>query len=187
MLIVGIDYSMSCPAVYVGNGSEKFLDGTSHFLTGMKKYEGRFLECIHGDPHRDWTDPMERYNNIALWTLSCFGGLPDLVVLEDYSMGSKGTVFNIGENTGILKYHLWKSKIPLEKVPPTVLKKFWTGKGNSDKVKMYEKFKEEQALDLCQPFSWRSINIGSPIGDIVDAFALYRYGLKILVDRGVSL
>ena len=32
----------------------------------------------------------------------------DVISIEDYSMGSRGRVFHIGENAGILKYRLWK-------------------------------------------------------------------------------
>lgn len=181
MLVVGIDYSLSCPSVYVGTGSERFLDGTSHFLTANKKHVGKFLN-IEGTMHQEWNDPSQRYDQIARWSMSCFGGIPDAVFLEDYAMGAKGKTFNIGEHTGILKHHLWKSKIKLFTVPPTVVKKFWYGKGNANKNLMYQKFLEEQKLDLCQEFSWKSAEIGSPIGDTVDAFALYRYGLKFLID-----
>jgi hypothetical protein len=173
---------MSAPSVYVGSGSERFLDGTSHFLTNAKRHEGEFGN-ITGTAHKDWIEPLDRYNNIALWAMSCFGGVPDLVVLEDYAMGASGKVFNIAENTAILKYHLWKSKIRLVTVAPTQLKKWYQGKGNANKTAMYRKFTEFEGVDLCKLFSWKSAEIGSPIGDIVDAFALYRYGVENCIDK----
>lgn len=59
--------------------------------------------------------------------------LPDLVVYEDYSMGSKGKTFHIGELGGVLKLAIYERKIPILLVPPSSLKLFATGKGNADK------------------------------------------------------
>ncbi len=48
-------------------------------------------------------------------------------LLEGYSFGSKGKVFHIAENTGILKYKIHNMGVPLEVIPPTTVKKFATG------------------------------------------------------------
>jgi Holliday junction resolvasome RuvABC endonuclease subunit len=58
----------------------------------------------------------------------------DLVVIEGYSFGSKGrAVFNIGELGGVVRLSLWEEGIPYVDIPPTCLKKFATGRGNSSK------------------------------------------------------
>lgn len=72
------------------------------------------------------------------WMDYAFGRLvdsvqPTNVVYEDYSMGSKGKTFHIGEMGGVLKVNLWRRGIDIILVPPTNLKMFATGKGNADK------------------------------------------------------
>jgi len=61
---------------------------------------------------------------------------PEYVVYEDYSMGSRGKVFHIGELGGVLKLYLWRVGIGMIMVPPSSLKLFVTGKGNADKSTM---------------------------------------------------
>ena len=90
-------------------------------------------------------------------------------------MGSKGKVFHIAENTGILKYTLYKNKVKYATVPPTVVKKFASGKGNSKKEQMYEAFIKETGTDLIKLLSYEK-QLGNPITDIVDSFYLAKYG-----------
>ena len=44
-----------------------------------------------------------------------------------------GRVFHIAENTGVLKYKLWKAGKPLEVIPPTTIKQFATGEATHQK------------------------------------------------------
>lgn len=58
----------------------------------------------------------------------------DLVLIEDFSFGSKGrAVYQIGGLQFMVRHYLWKSGIPYCLVAPSQLKKFATGKGNADK------------------------------------------------------
>jgi crossover junction endodeoxyribonuclease RuvC len=76
----------------------------------------------------------DRYDDISNWAINITQKHDvDNVILEGYSYGSTGKVFNIAENTAILKYNLWDSRIPFLIVPPTTIKKFATGKGNANK------------------------------------------------------
>ena len=103
----------------------------------------------------------------------------DKVLLEGYSYGSTGKVFHIAENTAILKYNLWDEQIPFSIIPPTVIKKFATGKGNANKEKMYEEFvKENPGVDLRSDLTPRSSNVISPVNDIVDAYFIAKFGLN---------
>jgi Holliday junction resolvasome RuvABC endonuclease subunit len=86
-------------------------------------------------------------------------------------MGSKGKVFHIAENTAVLKYLLHESNIPIEIVPPTVLKKFATGSGRAKKEDMHIAFKEQTGIALTD-----RAKIGNPYSDLVDAYFLARYG-----------
>jgi Holliday junction resolvasome RuvABC endonuclease subunit len=96
------------------------------------------------------------------------------ILIEDYSFGSKGRVFNLAENCGILKYMLYKAGYRFFTVPPTVVKKYATGKGNATKEKMYDAFVVETGIDLHNIIS-RTTKLGSPTTDIVDAWYIARY------------
>ena len=97
-----------------------------------------------------------------------------IVLIEDYSFGSKGKVFNLAENCGILKYMLYKAEYKFFTVPPTVVKKYATGKGNATKEKMYETFLNETFIELHNIIS-PTTKLGSPTTDIVDAWYIARY------------
>jgi len=83
-----------------------------------------------------------------------------------------GRVFNLAENTGILKYKLYQAGIPVDILEPTKVKKFFTEKGNADKPKMYDTFLKETGVDLQQIITPNKTLLGSPVTDIVDAFAI---------------
>jgi len=60
-----------------------------------------------------------------------------LVVIEGYSFGSKGrAVFDIAELGGCVRFLLYRLGMPFVDVPPSTLKKYATGKGNSPKDAM---------------------------------------------------
>ena len=152
MIHIGIDYSMTSPAICIANGDSL----SFHYLTSVKKFEGKFSGNVYGYVYPDWTEPEERFHKISEWAISVIEktcdpqwGLntPMSVVIEGYSMGSKGKVFHIAENTGILKYKLWQKNITFVTPAPTSIKKFATGKGNADKSMMYESFLAKNGLD----------------------------------------
>lgn len=65
------------------------------------------------------------------------GDDPCVIAVEGYSMGSKGRVFHIGELGGVIRVALMeRGNCAVLTVPPAVLKKFATGKGNADKARM---------------------------------------------------
>lgn len=57
----------------------------------------------------------------------------DLVVLEGYSFASRGRQHATGELGGVVRLALWERAVPVVEVPPSSLKKYATGKGNSGK------------------------------------------------------
>lgn len=76
---------------------------------------------------------MERNNWIMRQVLEKGAGV-DLLAIEGYSFGSQGrAVFDTAELGGIVRWALWSKGIPFVEVPPTSLKLFATGKGNSKK------------------------------------------------------
>jgi hypothetical protein len=78
---------------------------------------------------------------------------------------------------GLLKYKFWKYDMNFELVPPTVLKKFATGKGNAKKEDMYKKFVKETGVDL-QEILFPGRKLGNPVTDIVDSYYLMKWGFS---------
>lgn len=69
--------------------------------------------------------------------VQCLARDADLVVIEGYSFGSKGrSVFDVAELGGCVRFLLHRLGIPWVDVPPSTLKKYATGKGNSPKDAM---------------------------------------------------
>jgi hypothetical protein len=157
--------------------TEDFRSSRFFFLTQNKKLVGNF-DNIEGVLHEEYILEQERYDNIASYFLS---RIPknSKIIIEDYSFGSTGRVFNIAENCGHLKYRLWDSEFKFDTVPPTVIKKFATGKGNANKDKMYEAFIGSVGVDLISVFSSNPNKVSSPVSDIVDAYYIALYGLTL--------
>lgn len=176
MKYIGIDYSLSCPAVTILGIDDNFENAKSYFLTDKKKFIGQFGN-VYSDIHGPYTSFMERYENIANQIISFANpSQNDIITLEDYSMGSKGLLFSIAENTAILKYLLHQKHVKLNLVSPGAVKKFFTGKGNADKTMMYDSFHKKTGIDLIARLNVKSLKIMSPIADIVDSYAIALLG-----------
>lgn len=87
----------------------------------------------------------------------------EALVMEGYSMGSRGRVFDIGELGGVLKLCAFKHDIEVLVVPPATLKKWVTGKGNADKKAMVAAVKKKWKVDTSN-------------NDECDAVALLHFG-----------
>ena len=174
--IIGIDYSLTSPAVCVN------IDGDAglmfYYLTTKKKWIGQMSEEIIGYEHKEWTDPIERFKYISDFALDIISPLLNpQIYIEGYSYGSKGQgLFQIAENCGILKYRLQEEQLPYENVVPSVVKKGATGKGNADKEMMYEAFVKDTKLDLKKIFDTEKV--GNPISDIADSYFIQKVGYE---------
>ena len=192
---IGIDYSLSSPGVCVNtsDGEFKYEDCTFYFLTNTKKYDATFKEKIAfgtsaveyiGTQHKPYTSEPERYSQIADWVIDIIKSQSQLMIgklwekkpiiqIEDYSYGSTGRVFHIAENLGLLKYKLkmecgWDYTL----LPPSVIKKFATDKGNANKEMMLHAFEKDTGINLAQVFDTTSI---SPVSDVADAYFICKY------------
>ena len=178
-MIAGIDYSLSCPCLCLMS-QPSIENSTFYFLTGTKKYTGSFNKGqFRGDLHQDYKTEQERYNNNAIHFFKKLGAVKK-VYIEDYSFASTGRVFNLAENTGLLKHKLWESKYNTALIPPTVVKKFATGKGNAKKEQMYESFVSKTGVNLKKIFDMENQNLNSPVSDIVDAYFIALLGWENL-------
>ena len=189
---IGIDYSLSSPGVCVNTseGEFKYEDCTFYFLTNTRKYNTTFKEKIAfgtsavefvGSPHKLYTSEPERYNQISDWVIDIINSYvfwqeKPIIQIEDYSYGSTGRVFHIAENLGLLKYKLkmecgWDYTL----LPPSVIKKFATDKGNANKELMLEAFEKDTGVNLELLFDTKS---KSPITDVADAYFVCKYQEK---------
>lgn len=178
MRLAAIDYSMTSPAICVYDTKKPFTYENCSFYSCCDHKIKNFGQFNFVKPE-EWTHPFERYNNLAAWAYGCTLNC-DSIGLEGYSMGSKGLIFNIAENTAVLKNLYWMEKQDVQIFPPTVVKKVATGKGNANKDAMYEAWLKETGFDLkaaIQP----TRKLGSPTSDLVDAFFICKALLNVLV------
>ena len=89
----------------------------------------------------EYSSHEERFAKLRNWAVDCLKRYdrdmihcyyPEVTYLESYSYASTGKAFSIGENTGVLKNKLWTLGLEYEIVAPTVIKKYATGKGNTN-------------------------------------------------------
>lgn len=185
MKVCGIDYSMTSPAMCVYDTETNQL--SFYYMTTTKSREHIAIGLIgqyHDYDNNVTTDirdkkvgsSITRFSTIADFFLGIIReqGI-DMVYLEGYSLGSKGKVFSIAENTAILKYRLWRQGVQVRIFAPTTIKKYATGKGNANKELMKESF--EQHTEVAQILSPLSQYKDSPYTDCVDAYWIMKYGL----------
>lgn len=177
--ILGIDYSYTCPAVCVLTNK---LVNTPQWFVNYKKTGKPYPDL----PNVEWSTStteteVSRYIELATWVLDIVRRTnPELIVLEDYAFGANGRLTQLSENAGTLKVKLFEHypQIPLRIVAPTTMKKFATGRGIATKDDVWAAFIKRRPdaapwAALCHP---KATRIGSPVGDIADAYFLAKYG-----------
>jgi hypothetical protein len=184
MLYIGIDYSITSPSICTFYGDKKSFDPRMcNFFYYNKTKQISPLEFVHQTtPPENYKSPINRFTLIANWTIRCIDitkqayDYPEtMIIIEDYSFGSKGKIFELAENCGIMKYMLEVENYKYQKIAPTTLKKYATSSGRSNKDDMYDKFFEETQLKLKETFSKKKIKISSPVSDLVDSYYLCKY------------
>lgn len=172
MIIAGIDYSMSCPSLCIFDTELDFTFQNCDFYYLIDK-KTKIIEegNIHGEYYSKDSENVKRFDHISDWAITILKNQKVThVYLEGYSMGSRGRVFHIAENTGVLKQKIYKAGITFEVIPPSTWKKEVVGKGNADKQHVYESMN----VDLKPIFKSKSIT--SPINDIADSYFICKYG-----------
>ena len=177
MICAGIDYSTTSPSICVYKKDGTISPSNCSFsFFALDKWRPRWatLQNVSVYKFPKEIKDIDRYQFLADWTieqLRWYTGRVQKVILEDYSFGSTGRVFHIAENVGILKFFLKKNGFRYETIARTVVKKFATGKGNSNKEAMLEAWKTEpETFELIQ-------DNGNPATDIVDSYFLCKYGV----------
>ena len=175
-MIVGIDYSYTCPSLCLLSSSD--IHWHIHYKKDGKSYPA--LPHVSAT-HTSCTAEIPRYIELANWVVSIVRTHnPTKIVLEDYAFGANGRLTQLSENAGTLKVKLFEnfSDIPLYIVAPTRIKKFATGKGNATKDEVWAAFVQQYPdaspwPSLCHP---KATKIGSPLGDIADSYFMAKYG-----------
>ena len=182
--VAGIDYSLTSPAICVAeviDNEIKFENCKFHFLKQNKSHKSISNVFLAYD-YPEYEDDIERFSKLASWTIECirwFNGRVSIVYLEDYAFAATGRVFHIAENMGILKKQLREVGFKYITIPPTVVKKHATGKGNANKELMYDTFLSESHVDLQSQLSPKSTKISNPVSDIVDSYYICKTGFHL--------
>ena len=184
MRIAGIDYSLTSPAICVWKSTDDRLfnfDDCALYYLEIPKRRGptpHGILNIHANPYPEWETEEERHELLSKWTMSIITGCE--VFIEGYAFATSGTshVRSIAENTGLLKHKMYKVKQSFTSVPPTVIKKYATGKGNANKEVMYDAFCAEilTPSDLKSRLTPKSTKLRNPVTDIVDSYFICKYG-----------
>jgi len=179
MILAGIDYSYTSPAicVYDTDTELKFDNLKFYNMNDKKKMQG-----VYGDVHNiaitnfpAYLTQEERFRNICYWASNILKyGQVDEVCIEGYSFGaSSGLVFNIAENASLIKQYMDLAGIPFTTPTPSQVKKNLSGKGNSKKDAMVAAFHQEfPNHKLHEILGVKEMT--KPIDDIVDSYAVLK-------------
>ena len=182
-MYAGIDYSITSPAAtmideetltvrslcFTPNKKTPF---ESVVIKGLKETDYTFI--LHCESTFDWKNngDVRRYYSLAKKITNFLQPVKYTIALEGYSYGSDNLAHRIGENTGILKLHLFRAGFEdVIIVPPSTLKKYIV-KGNATKEQIHDLFVSETGYDLQKHGLKRG---KSPCSDIIDSFYLAKY------------
>ena len=123
MIYIGIDQSFTGTGVtiYYNNQYQFYLISTKkNNINKSIDYTLRMIDII---------------NNID-YLIKQFNKKNILIGIEGVSFGSKGVLADLGGLSHLLQYYFITNQIKFYIIPPTVVKKFFTNKGNASKMEM---------------------------------------------------
>lgn len=164
---------MNSPSICIHTGNDWNFNNCvfKYFIdTKSRQIKTAFIDGYPKPIHSG--EDIDRWIANSKWVENVIKGFnPDLIGLEGYSYGSKGSLpFSIAENTMALKLKL-RDLFPntaLNIFSPMKIKKFASGKGNANKLKMFESFLEQTGFDITKAIPGKPD--GNPISDIVDSY-----------------
>lgn len=171
---------MTSPGLVIGNSPNPD-DLLYYGIRQKKKQVSKAANIILLEPNDSYFSNIERYDTLARTYVDILKRHNVTQVwAEGYAYGATGNTFNIGECTGMLKYHLWKAGINLDILQPGEIKKFATGKGNANKTLMYQAYinKTGHRLDQLIDDEVKGDKIPSPVNDLVDSYYALLTGLS---------
>ena len=175
MIICGIDYSISSPAVVKATLDDNLdiIDITYISFDSTFKMCKLDSNIVH-NVKKNFGSDLERFNFLKD-TIDNFmygdGTSPEYVSIEGYSMNSIGKVFNIAEATSLTKNNIYQKHSKLRIYTPSSIKKFATSNGTASKVKMWEQFSKngDTLLQL-----GHLPDMKNPQEDIIDAYFIMK-------------
>jgi len=188
MRIAGIDYSLTSPAICVwkekdDNRQFNFNMCDVYYLETaqrLKRATPHEILNLHADIYPEWETEEQRHDLLSDWAMSIVQGCT--VFIEGYAFATSGKshVRSVAENSGLLKHKMYKGHQTVTSVPPTVIKKYATGKGNANKELMYDAFSKQcvAPVELQKTLRPKSNKLTNPTTDIVDAYWICKYGWK---------
>ena len=188
--LAGIDYSLTSPAICVwkeanDNRLFNFNMCTIHYLETPQRLKRAASHeilnlCAHEYP--EWETEEQRHDLLSDWTMSIISGCQ--VFIEGYAFATSGKSYvrSVAENSGLLKHKMYKANQTFTSIPPTVIKKYATGKGNANKELMYDAFSKQcvAPVELQKTLRPKSNKLTNPTTDIVDSYWICKYGWKEL-------
>ena len=174
MILAGIDYSYTSPAICIYDTSKEFAFENLQFynFNDKKKLMGDYGN-IHLTTFPEYNSPEERYRNICNWASAILLHFNVKgACIEGYSFGaSSGLVFNIAENASLIKQFMNIKGIDFTTPTPSQVKKNFTGKGNAKKDMMVEEFHRRfPKIKIHEILGIKEM--AKPIDDIVDSMAV---------------
>ena len=187
MIIAGCDLSKNSPGIVkliLDDTTLDIIDVQSLGFTSVKKNEQAGVVFYKKTEFNYSQDQFLMIENCI------FNFLKDAtyIALEDYAYGGSGNITDLAEFCGIfkLKQFLDGKKIRIYDIPS--IKIFGTGKGNSDKLSMYQYFLKHQGMKpniSTMPPVTKGSGV-SPTSDIVDAFWIASFlQLELKLRRGL--
>jgi hypothetical protein len=175
MIVCGIDYSLTSPAITVHTGDEWSVENCRFYYMTTKPKNVVDSSRFRGTIYPKFSSDTHRYDNLSSWSIDIVAKA-DVVFVEGYAFGAVGRVFQIAENAGLLKYFMWKRGVPFDVFAPSEIKKHATGKGNATKDKLYDAFVAETGVDIRQELGIVGVNDWNPVSDIVDSYYIAKLG-----------
>jgi crossover junction endodeoxyribonuclease RuvC len=154
--IIGLDLSTKTGISFVDHDSK----------TNTLTYRSELIKCGYTPSTRN--EELSRLKTLVETAIKHINEYnPNLVVVENYSYSSKFVSFTAIEINSAVQYNLYINQIPYILVPPTTLKKFVTGVGNSKK-------------DMMRLEAYKLWGIEAKTDDEVDAISLAMLGMAHL-------
>jgi Holliday junction resolvasome RuvABC endonuclease subunit len=177
MIVCGIDYSLTSPAIAVHDGNSWDVSNCRFYFMAHKAKQVITTSQFYGTSYPKYDCDTQRYDNLASWSIGIITSAKvENAFVEGYAFGAVGRVFQIAENAGLLKYNMWKQHVPFGVFAPSEIKKHATGKGNSTKEALYDAFLEETSIDVRQILGITNKNDWNPLSDIVDSYYIAKLG-----------
>ena len=148
MNILGIDPSLTSSGICLMNGET-----------------GEISETIAIQPNNTGPERLASFRQEITNLIAMRSNMHAFI--EGYAFGANNQREALGELGGVLRLALYDAGIPIVVIPPTILKKFATGRGTADKVAM--------AVQLMKEFG-----ISYPTTDQTDAHWLAVFGRAYL-------